>query len=36
MDDPADDAPVILAFLTAHIRGQVRPDRFPLFIRQPE
>lgn len=34
--DPADDAPIVRPFDTAHICWQMRLDPPPLFIAQPE
>jgi len=36
MDDPADHAPVVPPFDTAHIRRQMRFDPLPLPIAQPK
>jgi hypothetical protein len=36
MHDPADDAAIILALDTSHIRRQVRFDPLPLLVTQPK
>jgi hypothetical protein len=36
MHDPADDPPVVHAFDTAHIRGQMRLNPRPLLVAQPK
>jgi hypothetical protein len=36
MHDPADYAPIVLPFDTAHIRRQSRFDPRPLLIAQPK